>query len=407
MPQLWNLPVFTQKIVCFLIIFSISFIISPKIEARNGFIPHYVGAHGITGGAGLAYPHEASNVVTNPAAIGMLPTHVLLMAGVLFQDQFVDASKSQAGNPRGKLKNLHDNTLIASLGANYRWNERWATGVGVSGGGGETKLQDSITNPAFLNPAKGGFDREVVNNVILTVPSIAYSPTPRHSYGIGLLVGYSRFRGNLAKAGFVQIKGRNRADTAYGLGMRFGLLFKLTDYLSFGSSISTPVYFQKHKKYDDLLKERMEIPATFLAGIALKLTESLDFLFDYKEIFYGYSAWLRRGEGWRNQTVLLAGLQYHVNEKLVVGFGYNYGASPINKGFVTLNATSLPLEEHNLSGGFRYKLTPTKEFILVVFYTPPFKMTDDGTKFANGAFAGTKIVMNKTYGFETGFKFDL
>jgi len=49
----------------------------PTSHARNGFIPHYVGAEGMVGGAGTACPLDATSTIANPAALGKLNSHFI------------------------------------------------------------------------------------------------------------------------------------------------------------------------------------------------------------------------------------------------------------------------------------------------------------------------------------------
>lgn len=371
--------------------------------ARNGFIPSYVGTHGLTGGAGTAFPTDGSNVIINPALIGRLPTHVMVMAGLIFQDQTADTSAAPAGNPIGPQKNLHDNNLISSVGLNYRFNEKWAVGFGMSGGGGLGKFRQPLTNPAIHNPPNGFFDTEAVNNVMIGVPTIAYTPTPSQSYGFGLIIGRSDFRADLMNQQFQQINGRLRSDVAYGLGARIGGLWDISKQFSIGTSVSTPVFFQAHEKYRDLFPSPIHVPSTFLFGVAWHITPNTTFLLDYKEYFYGLDYWLRGGQGWRNQTAIMTGIQHKINDRWTVGVGYNYGAPPIRPEKVFFNTTSIPLDEHNFSGGFRFKFAEGKELILVGFYTPRKTMTDDGSSIPFGR--GAKI-SSRAYGFEAGIKID-
>ncbi|MBL9029040.1 MAG: hypothetical protein JNK42_01020 [Caedimonas sp.] len=375
-------------------------------QARNGFIPSYMGTSGITGGAHMGYAQDASNVITSPAALARLPNHLLIMSGFQHQDQYLDSSRAPAGNPIGRQKNGYNNVPIGTLGFNYRLNDKFFVGLGVSGGGGFVKFKHPISLPA----ATAGYNTRASNNIILGAATVSYAHSPEQSYGVALLVGYSGFRTNLAKTDTTQTNGRLAKDTAFGLGGRLGGMWDINKSITIGSSVSTPVFFQQHTKYRDIFTTPMQIPATFLLGFAWHITPNTHFLFDVKELFYGAARWLRNGQGWRNQTVFLTGLQHQLTDSLIIGVGYNYGQPPINSDKVLVNALSIPLDEHNFMGGVRYKVTERVEFVGVVSFTPNKKMTDNGGGGGGGGngipvgVARGTTLESKAYSLELGIK---
>lgn len=385
---------------------ALLFGLSGEVYARNGFIPSYMGTSGLTGGAHMGYAQDASNVITSPAALARLPNHLLIMSGFQHQDQYLDSSRAPAGNPIGRQKNGYHDVPIGTLGFNYRLNNKFFVGLGVSGGGGFVKFKHPISLPNFTS----GYNTQASNNIILGAATVSYAHSPEHSYGLALLVGYSGFKSNLAKTDTTQTNGRLTKDTAFGLGGRIGGMWDINKHITIGSSISTPVFFQQHTKYRDLFTTPMQIPATFLMGFAWHITPDTHFLFDVKELFYGAARWLRNGQGWRNQTVFLTGIQHQLTHSLSVGIGYNYGEPPINSDKVLVNALSIPLDEHNFMGGIRYKITETVEFVGVLSFTPNKKMTDNGGGGGGGgagipAGAATGATLeSKAYSVELGVK---
>src|SRR6478752_264692 len=92
----------------------VTFMLTANAQAKNGFIPHYVGTEGIIAGAGTALPLDCTSTIANPAALGPLPTHILLMGGFINQKQHVNSAPAvlqtpggpfQFGNPIGPQKN--------------------------------------------------------------------------------------------------------------------------------------------------------------------------------------------------------------------------------------------------------------------------------------------------------------
>lgn len=359
-------------------------------QARNGLFPHFVGTHGMLSGAGTALPLDASNVIANPAHIGRLPTHVALFQGVFNQDQSLDSSSALLGNPIGKQKNRYKTLFVNDAGFNYRINEKWAFGIGMSGGGGFVAFKSATRNPGALNPPNGNFDNEAVNRVILTAPTLAYNPTKGQSYGISLLVGYSDFWMNLGLPNGQQISGQLQSNKVFGVGVRIGGMWDVNKYLTIGSSAATPVFFAKYNKYPEF-QDAYEIPATFRFGIAVHFNPQTDFVLDFKGIYWGKVNFLHKNLGWGNQAIILTGIQHKFTDSLTVGIGYNYGKSPIYENKVFFNALSIPLDEHHISGGVRYKVTESVELIGIGYFIPHKKMTDDGTSMPGGVSRGATI----------------
>lgn len=376
-------------------------------HARNGFIPHYVGAEGMVGGAGTACPLDATSTIANPAALGKLNSHFIFNVGLIYQDQYLNTSQSVIGNPIGKQKNQIRYIFPLTLGANIRFNEKWALGFMATGGGGAIRYNDSVTNPGGLVPLNGGFNKQTVNTVTLTATTLSYSPTPSQSYGISLLVATSIFKSDMAMPDGTQVTGRLSSDMVYGAGTRIGGIWDLNRFITLGASVATPVYSQTHKKYDQLFgAHSFQIPATARLGVTWHITPATDFSFDLKELFYGYSKWVRRGQGWRNQFIILTGIMHRFNDNFTAGVGYNYGKTPIRNDKVVYNALSIPLDEHHLSGGIRYTFDNKKtELFLMGYYIPHKKMTDNGQGFPFGLSKGIEID-NTSSGLEVGVKYN-
>lgn len=378
-------------------------------HARNGFIPHYVGAEGIIAGAGTALPLDATSTIANPAALSRLSSHFLLNIGTVYQNQHLDSSKSVIGNPIGRQKNQTSFFFPPTLGFNIRFNPEWALGFAATGGGGFVKFNSPTTNPAGLTPANGNFNKETVNSVVLTATTVSYRPTPEQSYGISLLVATSTFKSDLAiPPAQTEVTGALRSNTVFGVGTRIGGIWDVNKYLTLGASAATPVYSQEHKKYSQLFgKYHFEIPATARLGLTWHITPRTDFCFDFKELFYGYSRWVNQGgQGWHNQVIILTGIMHQFTDNFTAGIGYNYGKTPINSDKVLFNALSIPLDEHHISGGIRYIFDNKKTELFVMGYViPRKKMTDNGQALPGGVSQGITID-NMSAGAEIGIKYN-
>lgn len=375
--------------------------------ARNGFIPHYVGIEGMIGGAGTAFPLDATSTIANPAALGRLPSHVLFNIGGIYQDQHVDTSKAIIGNPVGKQRNGYNFIFPLTFGFNVRLNEQWAVGFAATGGGGFVKFDKPITNPAMLVPAGSDFNKKTVNSVTLTATTLTYSPTPTQTYGISALVASSTFQSDMMMNDGTQVTGALSKDRVFGFGVRIGGIWDLNKHITLGASVATPVYCHEHENYKQLFaNDKFQIPATARLGVTWHISSATDFSFDLKELFYGGAKWVNNGQGWRNQFIVLTGVMHRFTENFSAGIGYNYAKAPFKEDRVVFNTLSIPLDEHHISGGLRYILDNKKtEFFVMGYYIPRKKMTDNGQGPFGGASQGIEIE-NASSGFEVGIKYN-
>jgi long-chain fatty acid transport protein len=391
------------------LVVSVATIFTASAEAKNGPFPHGIGTQFGLGGAGTALAIDSSNADANPAVLTRVDTQLSAFFINFFQEQSLDSSRAPAGNPVGKQTNTLKNSPGGSLSANYVLNPQWAVGFATSGGATNIKYNASTLNPGALNPPNSVINNEFVNSAMLFSPTVSYRPTPCQSYGFAIILGYQTLKNNLAipasQPPFSQTSGALRTDSATGVGARIGGLWDINRYVSFGASASTPVQFSKFKKYRDVLPRSFDLPPMFRLGTALHLSET-DYSLDLKQIFFSQVRSLGDDLGWKNQTVLMFGVQHRLTPCLVVTAGYNHGNSPVRSNNVFLNSLIIPIARHHFTAGARYRLTSNWEMSVGAEFTPTVKMTDDGTGIlgANGRGARIKnrdvgVLLGATYHF--------
>lgn len=391
------------KVLCLLT--ASCFLFETEAQARNGFIPHYVGIEGIMGGAGTAQPLDATSVIANPAGQVKLFNHFLFNFGFIYQKQRVKTAKAMIGNPFHQNQNNQIKYVpTGTIGFNYRFNDQWTLGFASTGGGGFVRYRHSVTNPAFQNPPFGDFNKQVVNSVILSAITLGYAPTKCQGYGISMLVGYSSFKADIIMPDSTEVKGHLKRDKSIGLGARIGGLWDLTNYLTLGISAASPVFGTLHRKYRQLYKHKFQIPGTARVGLTWHVTPRVHWSIDFKELFYGNSKWVKDGQGWRNLIIFLTGVLYDITDDLTLGIGYNHSRVPFKNQWALYNAMSVPLDKHHYSGGFRWKIPCTKtEFFLITYYIPKAHVIDNGKKFPNRISRGVEL-RNFSWGGEIGLK---
>ena len=116
---------------------------------------------------------------------------------------------------------------------------------------------------------------------------------------------------------------------------------------------------------------RMDAPAIYAAGAAWNVTPKLQTAADLK--FYTYSSTKGfdasgynadgsvKGFGWDDIMVVAVGAQYAATGKLTLRGGYNYSGNPVPDAMSMFNVPAPAIVQHNISGGFGYKLRPGVE----------------------------------------------
>ena len=80
----------------------------------------------------------------------------------------------------------------------------------------------------------------------------------------------------------------NGNSYSYGGGVRVGYLGDWSQYFSFGASYQTKIWMSEFDKYSGLFAEQgdFDIPANWVAGVAIKPMENLDIAIDVQQVLY-------------------------------------------------------------------------------------------------------------------------
>lgn len=370
--------------------------------ATTGYFQHGYGlkAKGM-GGVGIALPQDGLAAASNPAGIAFVGNR--LDAGL---DWFRPIRSSEiVGSPVAGFNGTYDgsgskNFYIPEFGWNRRVGEKLAFGVAVYGNGGM-----NTTYKASPFTAIGGANPAGVDLIQLFIaPTVAYKPTPNHSFGVSLNLAYQVFSADglqpFDTAGFSSSPGNvtNRGDDdSTGWGMRFGWTGKLTDAVTLGATYQTRTRMQPFSKYKGLFAEGgdFDIPENYGVGIAIKATPKLTLAGDIVQINYGkvksvgnpvdclFVGACKLGDsngagfGWRDTTVYKLGLSYEWSSSLTLRAGYVTLRQPIPATQTFFNVLAPGVVEDHLTLGATWALDASKE--LTVGYMHAFKKKINGT----------------------------
>ena len=405
--------IFTLTKLTFLCTVTVSAFIE-QASATNGFLGHCIGPFKCgTGGAGAASATSAVDAMVNPALISKQENNLVMDLRLLHVNLDMDTSSAPIGNKVGKQKTRLTDFPDFSAGAIYKINEQLTVGIAMAASGGmATKYKSPRTNTAFQDSPP--FDRTAMYRLAHFDPSISWKLDYNISIGGSLLIGYSDFKTDSAKATpqgvFAQTNGHNKRQNALGYGGRVGLVWDVSHLVSFGASCSTPVFFKKFTKYTDVLLGPINTPINFVIGSNWHITDSVDLLFDVKQVLYKKVKAIGRspangGFGWNNQTIFMTGVTKHY-DKWSVSLGYSYGKSPISKDKTFANGLFPAIVEQHFTAGLGYKIIENTELRFGGFYVPKKTQTDPGSGDKFSKFGqGTKINMSQ-YGVFLGTKYN-
>lgn len=349
------------------------------------------------GGAGVAMPLDSTSGNVNPALMANVGRQAAIHPLMVLQDETVDTSQTglTAGSPLKPWAGAQTNRMkvygAAYSGFNYDLNPNWAIGFSTAGGGNNTRYLHSIISPDLNAP------RRLESAAGLISQIFAYKPDSDQSYGLSLIGGVLRMKNNLTQfpSGMLT-KGANKADYSLGIGTRLGGQWNIQK-LSFGFAVNSPIFFQKLKKYSDVMPKAPRLPVMITGGTAWHINKETDLLFDLEGALWKSTSSFGKtpptGQRWKDVLVYKFGVQQTLIKDLKVRAGYNYGRSPIPNNQVLFSALSevITVSEHILTSGFTYDFTEVLALDLGLSYMFPHKITDNGKGVVGPAAAGLRV----------------
>lgn len=353
---------------------------------------------------GGAIPMDATSGSINPALMGHVGNIVTLNLLAEFSRKTADyAFASAPGVGRGDIRSYgpqkDKRTFLpgALFGFNYVFNPKWSFGVSLTGRHAITKYENNIAAPPSLNlPSIGpAFAAAGAGNRYLTAMaeflnnSLVYKPNDCQSYGFDLVLGHKHVQTDLRiyDGGGPLSRGSGKAEERFGAGFKVGALWKLFPKLDLGVTIATPVYFQRFKKYSDLLRYTPNDPWNGLIGLAWEVAPCTKIGFDIEghalqsQSLFGKNP-SEGGLGLRNIVDYKLGLEHRFTPEVVGRLGYNFGQTLIRPLSVHTNAWEdmAGICEHMVGVGCTYSYSKKIDLDLAVNYFFEKTLIDDGTE---------------------------
>ncbi len=358
--------------------------------ATNGYFAHGYGTHyKAIAGAGAALHLDSLAPATNPAAMAFLGPRWDASISLFNPNR----SYSVTGNPSGYpgTFGLTPGTVasdsryfpVPALGANWTVGESGAFGLTLYGNGGMNT--DWPTGTFYAGTPTG-----INLSQMFVAPTYAVKLAGKHGLGVTAIgaVQWFKAEGVLSFAPFSSAPLKlsdNGNSYSYGAGVRVGYLGEWSEHFSVGASYQTKVWMSDFEDYSGLFAEQggFDIPANWVAGIAIKPTENVDIAVDVQQVLYSDVAAVAHpmlpslmrsplgtdggaGFGWEDMTTIKGGVQLRTGKGWTWRAGYSYGSQPIPDSEVLFNILAPGVEEQHLTFGFSKLINGTQEISVAV-----------------------------------------
>ena len=388
--------------------------------ATEGYFQHAYGLrHKALAGAGAASIEDGTGISINPAGLVGIGDQVNLGLSVFIPIRGFKSTGSAtppAANAfTGDYKSGRKFFGVPTFAYVRQLDADSALAFSIFGNGGMNTTYKANSGSNKSGPFGGG---ETGVDLMQMFISAAYARKFGDSFSIGVapLFAVQRFKAyGISSFGPLSTSPGNLSNRGYsysvGGGVRVGVLFQPSDFFSIGASYQTKMWMSKFKKYKGLFAEGgdFDIPANLQVGIALKPTDALKLMVDYRHIFYSdveaianrgvcttASTRLGASDGcgfdWRDTNTIKVGLEYQWSDDLILRAGYAYTfPNPVRKRAVIFNILAPGVIQHEITGGATYRLNPNNDIDFAFMFAPKTSVTGPEINPGSGSPTGNTI----------------
>ena len=350
--------------------------------AQAGHIMQGIGAVNMSmGGAATAQPVDINGALQwNPAAISAFDSRIFSVnAGLFFSSPVLYSTVPTPGGPMsGMTKDDRGVSVMPALAMVWgKKNSKHTFGLsafGISGFG--VTFPESNSNPVNMPQSQGGFGRIQSDYQLLQVGvTYAYKISEQFSIGLAPTFNYATLKlapnplssPNPALGYPVSDKGK-----AVGMGGQFGVFYNSGKGIKLGASYKTPQNFSSFDFENTYLdgskapnvKFKMNYPGILSAGIGYSKNK-IDVAVDYRFVNYKNTAGFKdkgwtntasvAGFGWKDVSIISAGIQFKGINKLPVRVGYTYSSNPISSELAFFSIPATAVIKNAFQAGFGYE----------------------------------------------------
>lgn len=361
--------------------------------ATNGYFANGYGVNDqALGGAGVALPQDSLDAAVNPANMAFLGKRYDF--GLAFFNpnrQYTVTGPAGPPSPTapfpltpGTVKSNSTLFVLPSFGANWVIDANSSFGLSIFGNGG---MNTDYPTSTFFGSEPTGVDLMQ----LFIAPTYARKLGSKHAIGITPILAMQRFdaKGLQAFGGFSSDPNNlsnNGYAYSYGYGARIGYQGEIiSNLLNVGLSYQTRTYMSAFNEYKGLFAEQgdFDIPSNWTAGLAVKATQDLTFVFDVQRINYSEIKAINNpmlpnlmttqlgndggaGFGWKDMWVYKVGVQWKSSKEWTWRAGYSTGTEPIPSSEVLFNILAPGVITQHVTAGFTKAMTDNQDFNLAV-----------------------------------------
>lgn len=352
--------------------------------AQTGHIMQGIGAANMSmGGAATAQPLDINGALHwNPAGITAFDNRILsINAGLFFSSPEISSTVPTPGGPiSGVTKDDRGVSIMPALA--FVWGNKdnkhkfGVSAFGISGFG--VTFPESNSNPINMPQSMGGFGRIESDYQLLQVGfTYAYKLSENFSIGIAPTFNYASLE--LAPNPLASPdpnKGYPVSDeaTAFGFGGQAGIFFNSGTGFKAGVSYKSQQFFGEFEFANTYLDGtpapgvnfKMNYPAIISVGVGYSL-KNIDLALDYRYVNYentkGFEAkgWTSAaavaGFGWKDISIVSAGIQFKGIPKLPLRAGYTYSSNPIVGELTMFSAPATAVIKNAFQFGLGYEVS--------------------------------------------------
>jgi long-chain fatty acid transport protein len=316
-------------------------------------------------GTSLANPQDAIVAVSNPAGMSAIGPRCDLGSQVVYASTRTHtpygSSAYSAYGGNGTMDVLAFGVL-PELGCNIPLNNKLTIGFSTTlGGAGATYNESIFSNyPVKLEHLGSLFEYGSV------LPTITYKVRPNIALGVSPSLGFERFEAT----GYINSSTGAPIDNynayALGYGIRAGALINVSKKVTIGGSYVSKTNYTKLKPYDkDLLAAsdgKLALPDSYGAGVHVQVSKSVSAAVDYVRINWSTSPGFRKVDGWVDQNVVKAGVDYAISPKTTLRGGYSYANQYFKSNAIANNITGPLMDNLVVTIGGTRKVNAHNEF---------------------------------------------
>ena len=335
-----------------------------------------------------------------------------------------------------RIDSRDENHFIPSFGFVRQLSDRSSWGVTVVGNGGMNTNYPGFEN---IEGCQGPFGSAIGSqsgpfcegSAGVDLMQLMVMPTFATSFGeegglragVSPILSYQRFQAwGLGQFSGISESPEHVSDNgwedSFGYGVRVGLQADVGQRLTLGASYQSR---QRHDGFDDyrgLFAEqgKFDIPSTWGAGVAFRVTRQLTVAADYTRINYSEVDSISNsvahltedgqklgsasgpGFGWKDIEVYKIGLEYDTRGPWEFRAGYNYGDNPITSEEVTFNILAPGVMREHYTIGATREIGEQMELSFAAMYAPRESVRGDNAFFPD---QDVEIEMRQ-YEFEVG-----